>query len=589
MKASIIVCNAILPVEIYGGKAHWVSWLTVQGYTVPKSIFISCSSRDDALSDTKKQEFIDTLGSYIDVKNKYAVRSSGISEDSAVNSKAGNYKTFLNVEGVEDIVEKYLAVVGSVKDSNKKMGVVIQPMVDAKISGVVFSSDPNTGSKTDILLSYQYGLGEELVSGHTNGKDLIFIIDDSNSITCASNALDNPQFMEIAGISKKIENELNIPVDIEWCINQENKIVLLQCRPITSVYNNVNAIYKVNSQIKDIVPQRYLESDKIALRCIAEKHGVHVSDAYLLVCDLKEEKFPLTKISITKSDYYKSYNVVVLYPKIIDGKVMRSFVGTKENFCKSITCWRFGLRSLEDPESLKSCLERYYTLIKKYYWSCSIIIQEIYTPVYTGIIKKINDTFIIEVAKGHFVAKGRIPMSSYTLDKKGNTIYCNEIFQDTWTEIVEGFIVERPIDNEKITLDENIKKTIIQRFAPLFQKENITLEFGILRTAKEIIPYLIDYVADEKRENIDLSFTERGIISHGKITGKLVKLELKSFEDSLHSHFHNSQIRDNYEDIEPTIFYAEFPSIEFSDVLNTYTNKNIGFVFENGSILCHLS
>jgi predicted HTH domain antitoxin len=235
-------------------------------------------------------------------------------------------------------------------------------------------------------------------------------------------------------------------------------------------------------------------------------------------------------------------------------------------------------------------LERYYSLIKQYYWSSSIIIQEIYTPIYTGIIKKSDDNFIIEVAKGHFVAKGGIPTSSYILDINGNTINCNEVFQNQWSEIVEGFILERINDScEKITLNDNIKKTIITQFTPLFEEGNITIEFGLLETKQEIIPYLIDYVADEKGENIKIDFIQRGIISSGKITGKLVKLELDSYEKRLHKHFHNSQILDKYEDIEPTIFYAELPSIEFIDILNKYNNRNIGFVFKNGSILCHLS
>ena len=591
MKAAITFYDGILPAEIYGGKAHWVSWLIAKGYNVPNSsIFISCSSIDEAMSDINDPLFINKLDSFIKAKCKYSVRSSGINEDGFTDSKAGNYKTFLNIEGIDNILEKYFEVIKSVKDSNEKMGVLIQPMIDAKESGVIFSSNPSTGSKTDSFLSYKSGLGEELVSGTSDGIDLPFSIDDSNIISCESNSSNNLQLIEIIEISKKIENELNLPVDLEWCIDQQNEIVLLQCRPITSIFCNLNKIYKVNSQINDIVPERYLKSDKITLRFIAEKYKIHISDAYLLVCDLKEDKLPLDEINIKKSDYYKSYNVVILFPQKVNGKIIRAFIGNKDNFCKSITCWRFGLRTLEAPEDLKACLERYYALIKQYYWSSSIIIQEIYTPIYTGIIKKSDDNFIIEVAKGHFVAKGGIPTSSYILDINGNTIDCNEIFQNQWSEIVEGFILDRIDDNcEKITLNDDIKKTIITQFSPLFEEGNITIEFGLLETKQEIIPYLIDYVADEKGENIKIDFIQRGIISSGKITGKLVKLELDSSEKRLQKHFHNSQILDKYEDIEPTIFYAELPSIEFIDILNKYNNRNIGFVFKNGSILCHLS
>ena len=593
MKSTITLDNGILPIEFYGGKAHWISWLTANGYATPKSIFISCLSKNDAESDAKNQLFIDTLSNLIDSDCKYSIRSSGVNEDSAVDSKAGNYKTFLNVEGIKDILKNYLAVIGSAKDSNEKIGVVIQPMVDAKISGVIFSSNPINGSKIDFSLSYNIGLGNKLLDGSSSGIDIFFTVDDSNTISCTSDAAEMPYFLEIARMAKKIETELNLPVDIEWCIDQDNKILLLQCRPITTIFSNLNKIYKINSQIKEFIPSQYIESDKINLRFIAEEYGIHISDAYLFFCDLKEDNLPIiNEIDISKSKYFKSYNVVVLFPHKINGKIVRSFIGNKENISDAITCWRFGLRSTPDYKDLKSCLEQYYFRIKNYYWSCSIIIQEIYTPIYTGIITMSRDCFVIEIAKGHFVAKGNIPTSSYTLDKSGNTISRNEIIQDKWIEIIEGHIIERiSTSYEKTSLHENDKKAILEKFAPLFKKEGISVEFGLLQTEDGTIPYLIDYVSDEKNINIEINTVKKGIISSGKITGKLVKLCLSSSENAFHAHFHNNQTHDEKTgiDTEPAIFYAELPSIEFLDILNKYNNKNIGFVFNAGSVLCHLS
>jgi hypothetical protein len=591
MKAIITPCNGIQPIDIYGGKAYWISWLIANGYITPKSVFISCLNKHEAGLHIKNQLFIDTLSGYIDLSCKFSIRSSGKNEDHFMESKAGNYKTFLNVKGIDNILNKYLEVVRSANDTNEEIGVVIQPMVDAKISGVIFSSDPTTGSKMNISLDYKYGLGENLLNGTSYGKSVSFTVDDKN-IHCVSDISDTPFFIDIARIAKEIENKLNLPVDIEWCINQENKLILLQCRPITTIFSNLNKIFKVNSQIKNIIPNRYIESDKIKLRFIAEEYGIHISDAYLLVCDLKEDRLPLDEdeIDISKSEYYKSYNVVILFPHKIDGKIVREFLGKNENINTSITCWRFALRSMPKYKNLKDCLNEYYFQIKKHYWSCSIIIQEIYTPTYTGIIKKINDNFIIEIAKGHFVAKGNIPTSSYTLDKNGNTITLNEIIQDKWIEIVEGYIIDRiATPNEKTSINSDIQKKIIKQFTPLFEKESNCIEFGLLSSESETIPYLIDYVSDEKDKGIEIDSVEKGIISSGKITGKLSKLELVSHEEALHIHFHSSQTHNEYKDLDPTIFYAELPSIEYINILNSYNNKNIGFVFNGGSYLCHLS
>src|SRR5690606_17379716 len=113
----------------------------------------------------------------------FAVRSSSLNEDSAQASFAGEFETVLNVETDEEIQEaiytvfksrqsERVKVYSSVQgiDQSQQIAVVVQLMVPSEISGVLFTADPITGSFTNMLGNYVYGLGEQLVSGESNAQ-----------------------------------------------------------------------------------------------------------------------------------------------------------------------------------------------------------------------------------------------------------------------------------------------------------------------------------------------------------------------------------------------------------------------------------
>ena len=82
---------------------------------------------------------------------------------------------------------------------------------------------------------------------------------------------------------------------------------------------------------------------------------------------------------------------------------------------------------------------------------------------------------------------------------------------------------------------------------------------------------------------------QNGVLSEGKIEGRLKILDLGNFNDSLNSHFYNEIDNTLSVSSEKIIFYAKLPSIKFLDILGKYKSSDIGFVFEKGSLLCHLS
>ncbi len=111
--------------------------------------------------------------------NYVAIRSSATSEDLPEESFAGQMETFLNVEGIENVVrhvKKCYASLWSARaiayrsrnklsHANLKMAVIIQAMVKAKSAGIIFTADPISSDNTRLIIESNFGLGESLVSG----------------------------------------------------------------------------------------------------------------------------------------------------------------------------------------------------------------------------------------------------------------------------------------------------------------------------------------------------------------------------------------------------------------------------------------
>ncbi|MHC4392425.1 MAG: PEP/pyruvate-binding domain-containing protein, partial [Planctomycetota bacterium] len=105
-----------------------------------------------------------------------AVRSSGTKEDLEGASFAGQYETFLNVRGEEALIRAVKRCWASIWRNrvlqyaarraggalDLGMSVVVQEMVDAEVSGVLFTLNPLTGAENEVLIESVFGLGESL-------------------------------------------------------------------------------------------------------------------------------------------------------------------------------------------------------------------------------------------------------------------------------------------------------------------------------------------------------------------------------------------------------------------------------------------
>lgn len=581
--------------EVFGGKAFGLSLLYKNGCLILNTLAIQATAN---VNDIDCQNFQEELLIKLEEFSNngiydLAVRSSCTLEDDFNNSMAGHFDSFLGIMSIEDVLENIRKIINGLQKYNDKggrMGIVIQNRVNAEYSGVLFSSDPISYSKKQMIISYTNGIGDKLVSGEVSGIDaLVTLSDEKFEMDGDVKFSLRSHLLFLAEKSKQLEYSLNYPIDIEWAIVGSD-IYFLQCRPLTSITGVQTAFLADNKKNIALIPKQLVSHDKIQLRLTAQENNTFISNAYIYTrneCNVNN-----VKPDIPKSEYCKGYSVVITYPQHLSNKVIRSFVGDKTKVFESITdCCRYGIRSFPKYDSINSCLENYSELLSNEYWISTTIIQEIFDPLYTGVIRRISEGFIIEITRGHFLTKGVVPTSQYIVSKEAAILEKAEVKQQMWLKIIEGHVVHCVCnDGEEslVTINNNEIKNILERFKHILKKDSNVVEFGLLKPPQcSLEPYLIDFVDDNSPINISSSDIKSGVISYGSIEGKPVVIE-KVNVDSLNEHFHNVSVNSPLNN-EKVIFICQNPELALLNLLDKYDNHNIGFVFQECAIGAHLA
>jgi phosphohistidine swiveling domain-containing protein len=201
-----------------------------------------------------------------------AVRSSAATEDGATASFAGQFQTVLNVRGIEGLLAAIAHCWAAARspalaayqtqqgvEAEPTLALLIQPLIEAERSAVVFSAHPTTGDQDSIVIEATCGLGEGLVGGQQTPdrfvvrKEDLALVDRQiahkpTQIICAERgtivaatpaaqqntpALTDDQVIDLARLAIRLEARLGWPVDLE-CAYRADRLFLLQCRPITT-------------------------------------------------------------------------------------------------------------------------------------------------------------------------------------------------------------------------------------------------------------------------------------------------------------------------------------------------------------------
>lgn len=571
-----------ISLDIYGGKAYGLSLLVSNGFNVPKGICIPYYKEIASLESSEFRNQLEEKIRIFEKKNNLyhlAVRSSSLMEDMTEESKAGHFLTIIDDFSVDRLVETVIEVYSS----GDQMGIVVQEAIDADFSGVFFSSDPTTYSKKNGIISYVEGMGEQLVSGETYSKDVSVSFDQNYNLENDDEL--NDLIKKVISEIKDLEQKLGYPLDVEYCIKNDD-IYYLQCRPITSISSVKGGLYSIK-EASCLLPNQILSHDKIQLRLEAEKTETFISDAYIYVENDINERCIDGFDKLIKSKYCSGYSAVVIYPKRVMDKVVRSFVGNDNVKAAIGRCYRYGIKSYPEHADLEKCVEAFCQKTKDDYWVSAVIIQEIFDAQYTGILQKSEDEYVVEIAKGHFLTKGNVLTSQYYVHD-GKIIDKSEAKQNTWYKILQGHVIECYCENEDeilVSLTDDEISEVIDSFKDVMFGHNRVIEFGIVREGKDILPYLIDFVDSDDFIPKNLSL-EEGVISVGKRKGIIKHLSLEG--DALNMHL-NDERNDLVKSSDEVIFVCDRPSIALLDVIKHYDESKIAFVFRDGSILCHLS
>ncbi len=275
-----------------------------------------------------------------------AVRSSATAEDLPEASFAGQQETFLNINGLDNVVEAMHKVFASLFNDRAiayrvhqgfdhklvALSAGVQTMVrsDVGAAGVLFTLDTETGFRDAVLITASYGLGETVVQGAVNpdefyvhkpallagkrailrknlgGKAIKMVysknsepgktvdtvdVDESDSLAFS---ISDHDVVELAKMAVTIENHYGRPMDIEWGKDgNDGKLYILQARPETVQSRSGRTIQRYTLKGRsDIVVSGRSVGQKIGagkakvIRSVSEMNRVQKGD--VLVSDMTD-------------------------------------------------------------------------------------------------------------------------------------------------------------------------------------------------------------------------------------------------------------------------------------------------------------
>ncbi|WP_199512702.1 PEP/pyruvate-binding domain-containing protein [Nucisporomicrobium flavum] len=227
---------------LVGGKAAGLGELIRHGERVPQGFCVT--TRAHRSGTPPRAEILaayERLGG-----GPVAVRSSATAEDLPDASFAGQQDTVLDVTGPDALltaIETCWASLHSARavayrkglgraDPAPAMAVIVQRMVDARAAGVLFTANPLTGRRTEMLVDAALGPGTAVVNGAGTADHYVL----GGSPPAARGYLTTEDLNELRAIGARVQAQFGVPQDVEWAIDRAGTTWLLQSRPITTLF-----------------------------------------------------------------------------------------------------------------------------------------------------------------------------------------------------------------------------------------------------------------------------------------------------------------------------------------------------------------
>jgi len=242
--------------ERIGSKAYNLALLRRQGFSVPSAFCVTTDAfagHGAARPRLHEQARAAIVAAYERLgAGAVAVRSSALAEDTAASSFAGQHLTELNVTGAVALlgaIARCAASLGTeaalayrarrgAQPGQTGTGVLVQRMLAPERAGVMFTANPVTGVREQVVIETVAGPGSGLVDGTVTPAR--YVVDTRTGAVTAADAAGNAGALpevavrELAGLGKRIEELFEGPQDIEWA-RSAAQCWLLQARPITTL------------------------------------------------------------------------------------------------------------------------------------------------------------------------------------------------------------------------------------------------------------------------------------------------------------------------------------------------------------------
>src|SRR5574341_1642908 len=246
-------------VALVGGKAANLSRLARMYHRVPDGFSLPVTVMDEVHPHDLRDEITAAISDLMNCHRLSefvaAVRSSAADEDGVTASFAGQHETYLNIVGAEAIIQAVTRCWESARsehalDYRRQQGlsverpqiaVLVQQLVAADVAAVVFSANPITGSRDEVMINASWGLGESIVGGTVTPDTFIVrksdsavvqrIIADKQRMTVSApggthevdvprilrttTSLNDEQVIEMAQLALTLETTMEYPVDVE--------------------------------------------------------------------------------------------------------------------------------------------------------------------------------------------------------------------------------------------------------------------------------------------------------------------------------------------------------------------------------------
>jgi phosphoenolpyruvate synthase/pyruvate phosphate dikinase len=265
-------------VSLVGGKAATLSRLARMYHRVPDGFSLPVTVMDEAHPLDLRNEITAAISDLMACHGLpdfiAAVRSSAVDEDGTTASFAGQHETYLNIVGADAILQAVTRCWDSARSERALLyrrqqglsikhvqtAVLVQQLVPADVSAVVFSANPISGNRDEVVINASWGLGESIVGGTVTPDTFIVrksdlaitsrVVADKQHMTVSApggtrevevprflrnqSSLADEQAIKMAQLALTLETTMENLVDVE-CAFASGELYLLQCRPITTL------------------------------------------------------------------------------------------------------------------------------------------------------------------------------------------------------------------------------------------------------------------------------------------------------------------------------------------------------------------